>query len=57
MDAGMELAREADFFATFTREDCTKNLEFLPASPGVRAGRKQPLSLDVAKMGQRTSGE
>ena len=53
----MELAREADFFATFTREDCTKNLEFLPASPGVRAGRKQPLSLDVAKMGQRTSGE
>ena len=54
---GIELAREKDFSVTLTQADFAKNLELLPTSPELLAGRKNSLSMDDAKLRQCTSGE
>ena len=54
---GVEMARANDFSATSTREDFTRDLKFLPASPKFWAGREGPLSTDESKMCRRKSGE
>ena len=53
MHVGMDPAQGKDYFATFTKED----LKTLPTSPEMRAGRKNPLSMDDVKLRQRKSGE
>ena len=47
---GMEVGQEKDFYVTLTREDFTRNLEFLPMSPELRVGRREPPSLDETEM-------
>ena len=41
--AGADLAQEIDFSVTLTQEDFTKNHKFLPSSPELRGGGKDPL--------------
>ena len=43
---GEEMAQENDFSEASTREDFSGNLQFLPTTPKMRAGRKGPLSMD-----------
>ena len=45
-----ELAPEDDFSATLPRGGLTRHLEFPPAPPKSRAGRKEPLSMDEVTM-------
>ena len=54
---GMEMARAEDFSATLTQEDFAKNLKPPPTSLELRAGRKEPLSLDEAELRQCKLGE
>ena len=55
--AGVEVAQERDFSATLTQKGLTKNLKSFPTSTEFRAGRKEPASLDEAKMRQCNLGE
>ena len=48
----MELAQEKDFSATLIREAFSKNLQLLPTSPALWAGRMHPLMADDAKLRQ-----
>ena len=57
MHVGMEVAQVKDFPATSTQEDFTKNLKLLPTSPELRAGRKNPLSMDYIKLRPCKLGE
>ena len=52
---GMERAQREDFSASLTREDFTKNLKFLPTSPELRAGRREPLSLEPLSLELRAA--
>ena len=57
MRPGMELAQEKDFSVTLTREDFAKNSKPLPTSSDLRAGRKNPRSMDGTKLRRRNLGE
>ena len=46
-----------DFSATLAQEDFTTDLSVIPASPKLRAGREDHLSIAETKMRQCTSGE
>ena len=54
---GMELAHEQDFSVTLTQADLTKNVELLPTSPELWAGRKNALSMEYIKLHQNKLGE
>ena len=54
--AGMEVAQEKDSSVTLAQEAFTKNLRPLPTSPGLREGRREPLSLGETKMRQCNLG-
>ena len=54
---GVELAQGEDFSVALTQEDFAKKLKVQPTSPALRAGRKNPLSIDYAKLRQRKLGE
>ena len=54
---GAELAQEDDFSVTFTQENFTKNLGFLPIPPELRAGRRGPLSEEETQIRPCKQGE
>ena len=54
---GMELAREGDSSVTLAKVAFTKDLEFPPTFPKLRAGRMGPRSGAETKMRQSRSGE
>ena len=54
---GAGSAQGDDFSVALAQGALTKNLKFLPTSPKLRAGRREPLSMDETKMCQRKSGE
>ena len=53
----VELAQGKDCSATLAQEDFAKNLEPFPTPPELRAGRKEPLSLDGFELRQSKLGE
>ena len=57
MRAVMEVAQDTDFSVTLTEEDFANNMDFLPTSPKLWAGPKDPLPLAETKMPQCKSGE
>ena len=57
MRVGMEVPRGNDFSGTLTQENSSRNMDIIPTSPKLRAGRKGAQSMDGTKMRRCKLGE